>query len=116
MRDTGCVRVRKLAPLLVLCEDNPSVATLREERDLIRAVPGPPQLQNELLAIAVMVGTRYFARELLLELFREEMAMLKEASVFQDWLTEAEAQGEARGEAQGVRRVALRLLRESFGE
>ena len=59
-----------------------------------------------------MVGTRYFVRERLLALFQEEMAMLKEASVIQEWIEE----GEARGEAREARRLALRLLEQSFGE
>jgi predicted transposase YdaD len=67
-----------------------------------------------------MVGTRYFSREVLLELFREEMQMLKEASVIQEWIDESEARERAEGEVQGrteeARRLALRLLRERLGE
>jgi hypothetical protein len=100
--------LQELAPLLVLCENNPTEATLREERELILRLPAAPQLRSDLLAVAVMVGTRYFSREVLLRLFREEMQMLKEASVIQDWLDEAEA--------GGARRLVLRLLRERFGE
>jgi predicted transposase YdaD len=107
--------LRELAPLLVLCENEPTEATLREERGLIQQV-APPELRNELLAIALMVGTRYFVRERLLELFREEMAMLKEASVIQEWIEEGEARGRADGEAREARRLVLRLLERSFGE
>jgi hypothetical protein len=99
--------LRELAPLLVLCENEPTEATLQEERGLIQQV-APPELRNELLAIALMVGTRYFVRERLLELFREEMAMLKEASVIQEWIEEAEA--------REARRLVLRLLERSFGD
>jgi hypothetical protein len=107
--------LRELAPLLVLCENNPTEETLQEERRLIRQV-APPELRNELLAIAMMVGTRYFVRERLLELFQEEMAMLKEASVIQEWIEEGEARGRAEGEAREARRLVLRLLERSFGE
>jgi Domain of unknown function (DUF4351) len=99
--------LRELAPLLVLCENRPTEATLREERGLIQQV-APPELRNELLAIALMVGTRYFVRERLLELFREEMTMLKDASVIQEWIEEAEA--------REARRLVRRLLERSFGE
>jgi predicted transposase YdaD len=106
--------LQELAPLLVLCENTPTEATLREERGLIQQI-APPELRNELLAIALMVGTRYFVRERLLELFREEMAMLKEASVIQEWIEEGEARGRAEGEAREARRLVLRLLERSFG-
>lgn len=111
--------LQELAPLLVLCENEPTGATLREERELIHRLAVPSEVRSDLLAIAVMVGTRYFGRELLLELFREEMQMLKEASFIQEWLTEAEAEAEARGEARGrleAMRANLRLLlEERFG-
>jgi predicted transposase YdaD len=69
--------------------------------------------------VALTVGLRHFRREVLERLFREELAMIKEASVIQEWLREAaeegEARGEARGEAQRARAMLLRLLRERFG-
>jgi predicted transposase YdaD len=116
--------LQELAPLLVLCENEPTEATLREERDLIRRLAVPPETRSDLLAIAVMVGTRYFGRELLLELFREEMEMLKEASIIQDGLDDSEARGRAVGEAEGeargqtreARRILLRQLRRRFGD
>jgi hypothetical protein len=40
-----------------------------------------PPVRADLLAVAVMVGHRQFARDLLLSFFREELQMLKEASV-----------------------------------
>jgi hypothetical protein len=36
------------------------------------------------------------------------MAMLKEASVIQEWIEEGEARGRAEGETQEVRRLVLR--------
>jgi hypothetical protein len=55
--------LRELAPLLVLCEHEPTAATLHTERELIMGLEAPPAVQAELLAVAVMVGTRYFARD-----------------------------------------------------
>lgn len=91
----------ELAPLLVLCENRPTEATLRKERELILRVP-VPELRRELLAVALTVATRYFSRDLLLAHFREELDMLKEASIIQEWIDEGEARGEERGRTAGV--------------
>jgi predicted transposase YdaD len=100
--------LQELAPLLVLCEDKPTERTLREERKLILDLEAPQPVRAELLAVAAMVGTRYFARSLLERLFQEEMEMLKEVSFIEEWIQE--------GEARGARLLLLRQLREQFGE
>jgi hypothetical protein len=98
----------ELAPLLVLCDDRPSEGTLQEERALILGLGAPAAVQAELLAVAAMVGTRFFSREQLQTLFREEMEMLKEVSFIEEWIQE--------GEARGARRLLLRQLQKRFGE
>jgi hypothetical protein len=55
----------ELAPLLVLCEDIPTEATLRHERQLILSLDVARPIRADLLAVAVTVGTRFFARDLL---------------------------------------------------
>jgi hypothetical protein len=114
----------ELAPLLVLCEDEPTEATLRQERELILSLDVARPVRADLLAVAITVGTRFFARELLEAIFREEMEMLKEAGFIEEWIQEGvargEAVGEARGEARGrlreARRFLLRQLEGRFGE
>ncbi len=100
----------ELAPLLVLCEDNPTDQTLIEERRLILALDTTPRVRSELLAVAFTVGLRSFGREVLETLFREELEMLKEASIIQEWIEEGEARGEARCEARGREEAARRML------
>lgn len=68
--------LRELAPLLVLCEDTPTEQTLREERRLILEAPVSSPERADLLAVAVTVGSRFFARDLLFALFREELEEL----------------------------------------
>ena len=110
----------ELAPLLALCEDRPTEQTMREEREIILRLDTTPEVRAELLAVALTVGLRYFGRDTLERLFREELEMLKEASVIQEWLEqaaeEAEARGEARGEARRARAMLRRLLSRRFGE
>lgn len=110
----------ELAPLLVLCEDKPSEQTLRREREIIIGASVPDRLRSDLLAVAFTVGTRYFARDLVEVLFRQELMMLKGASWIEEWIAEGEERGEAKGRTEGrtegIRRTLLLLLRERFGE
>jgi len=110
----------ELAPLLVLCEDTPMESTLRRERELILSLEVARPVRADLLAVAITVGSRFFARGLLEAIFREEMVMLKEASFIEEWIQEGIAEGEARGEARGellgARRLLLRQLQQRFGE
>jgi len=102
----------ELAPLLVLCEERPTEATIREEIALIRASAAPGEVRADLLSVAYMVGTRFFLRSVLNALFAEELPMLKDAGIIGDWIEE----GEARGRAEATRRLTLRLLRSRFGD
>jgi predicted transposase YdaD len=114
----------ELAPLLVLCEDSPTEQTLEEERRLILGSRAPRAMQADLLAVALTVGTRYFAREIVLRHFRDELQMLKEASIIEEWVEEAQkkasaegrAKGRAEGRAEGARELLLQLLQDQFGD
>ena len=85
---------------------------MREERGIILGLDTTREVRAELLAVALTVGLRYFQRDVLERLFREELEMLKEASVIQDWIDEAEA----RGEARRARAMLRRVLNQRFGE
>jgi predicted transposase YdaD len=106
----------ELAPLLVLCEDTPTEQTVRQEVELIRGSGAPLEEQGGLLALALRIGTRDFARDVLEAIFREELPAMQGASIIDDWITEGEARGEARGRTEEARRLTLRLLRKRFGE
>jgi hypothetical protein len=54
-----------LAPLLVLCEDNPDERTLQDEREIIRNLLAPEPVKNELIGLAVMLGARFFSEDVL---------------------------------------------------
>jgi hypothetical protein len=110
----------QLAPLLVLCEDNPTEETVRREVELITGSPASPAEQADLLAFALRVGARDFSRVVLERVFREMLPMVRGATIIDDWIAEGEARGEARGETRGregeARQMALRLLRRRFGD
>jgi predicted transposase YdaD len=118
----------ELAPLLVLCEDQPTEETLRRERGLILELEVPEKVRNDLLVLAAMVGRRFFRRETLEALFLEDREMLKEIDFVQEWLAESRREGAEEGLERGLergreegrtemaRRLALDLLRERFGD
>ena len=106
--------LKELAPLLVLCEDKPSEETLRQERRMIRELPIDPNKKRSLLGLAAMLGARFFPDELLRDVFREDLDVLKELSFVDEWLAEREARGEAAGRTAEARQLALRALRAKY--
>lgn len=121
------VRAAELAPLLVLCEDEPTVETLFEERDLIRALDVSTERRAELMGLALTVAARHFDTRVLQDLFRQEFEMIRETSIVDEWiqqaaqeareraLTEGEERGLERGRAQGAQALLERQLRSKFG-
>ena len=129
--------LRELAPLLVLCEDNPTESTLREERQIIQELPVTREAKEELHGLALMLGSGIFSAEVLRKVFIEEQNMLGTVDekkfleeVFPEALAElkrrSEESGEKRGEKRGevlgevsgqireARRLALVILRVRF--
>ena len=106
----------ELAPLLTLCYARPSRRVLEEERRLILGIGRSRQEKADLLGMAAAVGTRYFSQEVLREVFREEVQMLKETSFIEEWLQEREDKGKREGQDEGARKLATELLTEWFGQ
>jgi len=75
----------------------------------------PRAVKSDLLAVALMVGLRFFDRGVLESVFREELLMLKEVEFIHELFTDEFAEREARGEAQASRRLLLGLLQARFG-
>ena len=102
----------ELAPLLAMAEEQPDEETLRRERELILGLDVSEAVRADLLSIAITIGSRFFGRDFLLQFFRKELSMLKEASFIEEWVME----GEERGQLRATRDLTLNLLRARFGE
>ncbi len=104
--------------LVALQPDPPDEATLARERALILQ-ESDSRKRADLLACAVTIGSRYFAREFLWRFFKEEVEMLREASFIEDWLQEKLDEGLEKGLQQGEQRARLtdlrRILSRRFG-
>lgn len=105
----------ELAPLLLLSEDNPTEATIREEADLILNADLPPETQADLLNLVLMVASKRFSRQWLRTLFQQEINTMQDLGLVGDWIMEGEARGRVEGETEGTRKTTLRFLVKRFG-
>jgi len=106
--------LRELAPLLILLTEEKDEKVLARSRELILASPDR-KWRADALSTAVTVARRYFPKELLLKFFREELRMLQEADIVQDWINEGFEKGVEKGEVKATRDAILDVLSERFG-
>lgn len=109
--------LRELAPLLILLTEEKDERVLARSRELILASPDR-KWRADALSTAITVARRYFPKELLLKFFREELRMLQEADIVQDWINEGNEgfeKGVEKGEAKATRDAILDVLSERFG-
>jgi len=100
---------KEFAPLVSLLEENPTVDTLEKEKELIAQLP--EEEQPELMGVAILVACRKFKDELVRQIFKEKLPMVKEISFVREWIEE----GEQKGREEGEKRLLLRLLAKKFG-
>lgn len=115
----------ELAPLLVMLVDKPDEKVLERERELILREEDEKK-RADLLACAITIGSRYFPRDFLLRYFREEVEMMREATIIDEWLEEKHREGFEKGIIkgreeglkqglqQGLRKAIIRLLISRF--
>ncbi|MGQ9532469.1 MAG: Rpn family recombination-promoting nuclease/putative transposase [Desulfotomaculales bacterium] len=96
--------LRGLAPLLVLlAPKGGEQAALATTRELILAIEDQRE-RADALSVAITVAARHFTRDFLFKFFREEIEMLQEASIVQEWINEGLAKGLEKGLAEGLER------------
>jgi predicted transposase YdaD len=94
-------KLRGLAPLLILFADKKETGILEQERKLIRDEKDPRKRAN-LYSLAITTASRYFEKDLLFNFFKEELKMLKEASIIEDWINEGREEGREKGREEGI--------------
>ncbi|MGB9887968.1 MAG: Rpn family recombination-promoting nuclease/putative transposase [Moorellales bacterium] len=105
--------LRELAPLLILLTEKKDEKVLDRSRELILASPDRRWRANA-LSTAITVARRYFPKELLLKFFREELKMLQEADIVQDWINEGFQKGMERGMEKGLEKGEIKAIREDI--
>jgi len=106
--------LRELVPLLPMIVKEPTVATLEEERQLIRQEKDDKK-RGRLFATAITIASRYFDRDFLWTFFREEVGDMREVPFISDWIKEGRQEGRQEGYAQARREDIISLLEDKFG-
>lgn len=75
--------MRWLAPLLILFEKDKNVEVLSKERELILQEENE-SLKAELVSLAMTIASKYFEKNFLFDFFKEEIVMLKSASIVKE--------------------------------
>jgi len=101
---------KELAPLLILLTREKNKDVLTRSKELILESQDK-KWQANALSLAVTVAGRYFPKDFLLKFFKEEMKMLQEASIVQDWINE----GIEKGRIKTLQEDILGVLEERFG-
>jgi hypothetical protein len=89
-----------LAPFLMEIVDEPTEATVRLARDLANREPDEER-RALLLSFVVLLAARYFDRETIRRLFREEEKMIRTQTFIDEWLDDAEQKGRQEGRQEG---------------
>ena len=106
-------RKKELAPFLVLMENNPGEEVLRKEEELIKRVEDEKE-RADLLSIAITLAFHIIKKEWVLEYFKEEMKMIKESGIVQEWIDEGIQQGIQQGIEQGREQGVQQEAREAL--
>ncbi len=106
-------------PLLPLCEEHPTEATVREQVALIQGLQIDEERKQELLSLSFLIASRDIARGILLRILREVYSMNTIPTIIDDMfgnvLRQRELQREKHGEAVGTRDTLLRLYTKRLG-
>ncbi len=77
-----------MAPFRALFEDEPGIEVLQTENHLIDGVADIEQ-RMELKAVAAIVAARKFSEELIRQYLNLEITMIRETTIFSEWLAQA---------------------------
>jgi len=99
---------------LILATEEKNETVLARSRELILTSENEKWRANA-LSLAITIARRYFSKEFLLKFFQEELEMLQEADIVQDWINEGIEKGIEKGEVKATRNDILDVLGERFG-
>jgi hypothetical protein len=106
--------LKELAPFMLLFYDVPDPGILEVANQLIETVADPQQ-RLELKSIGAIIASRYFSEEIIKQYLRLEFYMIRETTIFKEWLDQRHAEGLVEGEVGGKQRLLQKLLERKFG-
>ncbi len=92
--------LKELAPFLTLLEKDPGPEVLQQMNSIIETVADPEQ-RLELKSLGAIIAARIFAEELIKQFLNLESPMIRETTLFSEWLDKERAQGRVEGYAEG---------------
>ncbi len=105
--------LREFAPFLPILEGGANEKLLSEIRELVLSEPDSKKRAN-LFSIAITIACRYMDKHFLKEYFREEMEMLRQASIVEEWIDEGVQKGILRGTLEKAREDIVEILEVRF--
>ncbi len=106
--------LRELAPFLPLFYEQPDPGLMDVQQNLLAQV-SDPKLQADLISTAIIVDIRAWGVEAVLAKFAQEINMLKETSIVQDWLTQSQQEGRQEGQKEGKLSLLQIILAQKLG-
>jgi hypothetical protein len=99
--------------LLPLLKKGADQQTLMKMKDLIHREPDSKK-RADLYSLAVTVCARYLDKDLLWEYFREELEMIKESEIVEEWIQEGIEKGMQQGALLSLRELLIQTLETRF--
>lgn len=114
--------LKELAPFLPLFYEVPDLSILEVENRLIEDV-ADPQRRLELKGIGAIIAARHFSEEIIKQFLKLDFPMIRETTIFTEWLDQryqegvvaGELTGETKGELKGKRLLLQKQLERKFG-
>lgn len=110
--------LKELAPFLLLFYDAPDPGILATVNQLIETVADPEQ-RLELKSLGALIAVRHFSEEIIKQYLKLEFPMIRETTIFKEWLdqryNEGLVDGEVKGEISGKQRLLQKQLEKKFG-
>ncbi|MDZ7362101.1 MAG: DUF4351 domain-containing protein [candidate division KSB1 bacterium] len=104
----------ELAPFLPLFYDDPKPDILEVENQIIETISDPQQ-RLELKSIGAIIAARHFSEEIVQRYFKLEFPMIRETTIFKEWLDQRYNEGRVDGEISGKQRLLKKQLERKFG-
>ena len=103
----------EFAPLLPLLKAGADKDILNIVKGLIEKEPDL-KIRADLYSAAITIAGRYLNKDFLWKFFKEEIEMIKESAIVQDWIDEGMERGMERGELKRAGKVILEVLEARF--
>ncbi len=112
-------KLKELAPFLPLFDAEPNPEVLQEVNEIVETVADPKE-RMELKSLSAIIAARMFAEELIKQSLKLEFPMVRETTIFSEWLAQerdkGKLEGKLEGQLEGMHLMLQKLLEKRFGD